>query len=905
MAAEDPERPAATAPLALSWALLARLPAQLAVLDEPLAWRELLNQAHEELKRRFFAEEPVEELVHARAALIDAVLRAAWRKHCAAQESWALVAVGGYGRGELHPASDIDILLLVPQAPDGGGSAAVERLVAFLWDIGLEVGHSVRTVAECAEESVGNVSVMTTLLESRLLAGSPALLPAMRTALGPERIWPVKQFFEAKVHEQTERHLKANDTAYNLEPNVKTGPGGLRDIQTIAWVAKRHFGADTLDGLVTHGFLTEAELRRLKQAQAFLWKARFGLHTLNGRREDRLLFDHQLRLAKSFGYEDASYTLAVEQFMQRYYRTVMDVSLLNELLLELFREAILSESEPPRPLNARFQVRNGSLEAVSEEVFARTPSALLEMFVILQQNPEIRGVRASTMRAVAKNLWLIDEEFRQNPRHHRLFLEILRAPVGVTHELRRMNTYGVLGRYIPAFGRVVGRMQYDLFHAYTVDAHTLFVVSNLRRFAIPRYDHELPDASRVMQQLPKSEVAYLAALFHDIAKGRGGDHSELGAVDAEAFCLEQGLSPYDARLVAWLVRNHLELSITSQKQDIGDPQVINAFARKVGDETHLDYLYVLTCADVRGTNPKLWNSWKASLFREFYQRVKRALRRGLESPIDAEHLVRETQDAARRLLLEYGIAEAAIVASWTRFTPGYFLQHSPEEIAWHTRLLAERDAASDEPLVALEPRSVRGTTAALIFARPRRHGFARTTAALDQLGLNIVDARITPTGDGFSLDLYHLLEDDGAPITDSDRQAEIECALWRSLQGPADAPFAVSRRAPRQARMFHTPTHMALSVDERNRRSVLELTAGDRPGLLCDVGKVLMAERVELHAAKIMTVGERAEDVFYLTDFDNRPLSASATERLKERLLQALDERQAALRQPSAGPVPA
>ena len=781
----------------------------------------------------------------------------------------------------------------------------MERLVAFLWDIGLEVGHSVRTVAECAEESVGNVSVMTTLLESRLLAGSPALLPAMRTALGPERIWPVKQFFEAKVHEQTERHLKANDTAYNLEPNVKTGPGGLRDIQTIAWVAKRHFGADTLDGLVTHGFLTEAELRRLKQAQAFLWKARFGLHTLNGRREDRLLFDHQLRLAKSFGYEDASYTLAVEQFMQRYYRTVMDVSLLNELLLELFREAILSESEPPRPLNARFQVRNGSLEAVSEEVFARTPSALLEMFVILQQNPEIRGVRASTMRAVAKNLWLIDEEFRQNPRHHRLFLEILRAPVGVTHELRRMNTYGVLGRYIPAFGRVVGRMQYDLFHAYTVDAHTLFVVSNLRRFAIPRYDHELPDASRVMQQLPKSEVAYLAALFHDIAKGRGGDHSELGAVDAEAFCLEQGLSPYDARLVAWLVRNHLELSITSQKQDIGDPQVINAFARKVGDETHLDYLYVLTCADVRGTNPKLWNSWKASLFREFYQRVKRALRRGLESPIDAEHLVRETQDAARRLLLEYGIAEAAIVASWTRFTPGYFLQHSPEEIAWHTRLLAERDAASDEPLVALEPRSVRGTTAALIFARPRRHGFARTTAALDQLGLNIVDARITPTGDGFSLDLYHLLEDDGAPITDSDRQAEIECALWRSLQGPADAPFAVSRRAPRQARMFHTPTHMALSVDERNRRSVLELTAGDRPGLLCDVGKVLMAERVELHAAKIMTVGERAEDVFYLTDFDNRPLSASATERLKEHLLQALDERQAALRQPSAGPVPA
>jgi len=883
------------------WPLLAGLPAQLAADANPRAWRELLRRAHEELKQRFLAEEPVEALVHARAALIDAVLREAWRLHCAPHATWALAAVGGYGRGELHPASDIDILLLVPQSPDAGSGAAVERLVTFLWDIGLEVGHSVRTIAECREECVGDVSVMTTLLEARLLAGSAPLFAAMRAGLAPEHIWPVKQFFEAKVREQTERHLKANDTAYNLEPNVKTGPGGLRDIQTIAWVAKRHFGADTLDGLATQGFLSAAELRRLTQAQAFLWKVRFGLHVLTGRHEDRLLFDHQIRLAQIFGYEDASYTLAVEQFMQRYYRTVMDVSLLNELLLQLFREAILSESEPPRPLNARFQVRNGSLEAVSEEVFARTPAALLELFVLLQRHPDIRGVRASTMRAVAKNLWLIDEEFRQNPRHHRLFLGILRSPVGVTHELRRMNTYGVLGRYIPAFGRIVGRMQYDLFHAYTVDAHTLFVVSNLRRFAIPRYDHELPAASRVMQSLPRSEVAYLAALFHDIAKGRGGDHSELGAVDAEAFCLEQGLSPYDARLTAWLVRHHLLLSITSQKQDIGDPQVINAFARQVGDETHLDYLYVLTCADVRATNPKLWNSWKATLFHDFYQRAKQALRRGLESPIDAEHLVRETQDVARRLLFERGVAEADIAAVWTRFTMSYFLQHSPEEVAWHTQLLSERDAGSDEPLVALDPRSVRGTTAALIYARPRRHGFARTTAALDQLGLNIVDARITPTGDGFSLDLYHLLEDDGAPIADSDRLAEIEHALWRSLQSAPDAPFAVSRRAPRQVRMFQTPTHIALSVDERNRRSVLELTAGDRPGLLCEVGQVLMQQRIELHAAKIMTVGERAEDVFYLTDFDNRPLAAAAAEQLKERLMQALDQRQAALRAPSAG----
>ncbi len=516
------------------WPLLARLPGLLSEAQgSPPAWRELLKQAHDELSARFLAEEPVEDLVHARAAVVDIALREAWRTQQLAQVgSWALVAVGGYGRGELHPCSDIDIMLLVTEAPDAHGRELIERLVTFLWDIGLEVGHSVRTVAECAHESAADVSVMTTLVEARPLAGNQALIAEMRQALAPEHVWPVRDFFEAKVREQADRHGKAHDTAYNLEPNVKTGPGGLRDIQTIAWVAKRHFGSDTLDGLATRGFLSAAELRRLKQAQAFLWKVRFGLHVLTGRREDRLLFDHQLRLAQTFGYEDASYTLAVEQFMQRYYRTVMDVSLLNELLLQVFREAILTESEPPRPLNARFQVRHGSIEAVNGEVFARTPSAILEMFVLLQQNPEINGVRASTMRAVARNLWLIDEEFRQNPRNHRLFMEIVRSDVGVTHELRRMNTYGVLGRYIPAFGRIVGRMQYDLFHAYTVDAHTLFVVSNLRRFAISRYDHELPAASRIMQSLPRTEIAYLAALFHDIAKGRGGDHSELGAVDA-------------------------------------------------------------------------------------------------------------------------------------------------------------------------------------------------------------------------------------------------------------------------------------------------------------------------------------------------------------------------------------
>jgi [protein-PII] uridylyltransferase len=881
-------------PVPLDWPLLTRLPMLLAESHcDGDSCRKLLTQAQEELRIRFFEEEPVEGLVRARARFIDVLLRTLWAQRLDAElaSNLALVAVGGYGRGELHPHSDVDLLVLVPAPLAETQRASVEQLVSFLWDIGLEVGHSVRTIAECAEESAADVGVMTTLLESRRLVGSEEQVAAMRVVLAPDRVWPVREFFEAKVREQQERRLKANDTAYNLEPNVKTGPGGLRDIQTIAWVAKRHFGAESLDELVTHGFLTPSELRRLKQAQALLWKVRFGLHVLSARHEDRLLFDYQIKLAQSFGYEDGSYTLAVEQLMQRYYRTIIDVTLLNELLLQLFREAILSDDQAPLPLNPRFRVRNDYLEAVNEDVFGRYPSALLEMFALLQQNPQIRGVRAGTIRAVVRNLWLIDEEFRQNPRNHRLFLEILRAPRGVTHELRRMNDYGVLGRYIPAFGRVIGRMQYDLFHVYTVDAHSLFVVSNLRRLAMSEFDHELPVVSAIMQQLPKPEIAYLSALFHDIAKGRGGDHSDLGAVDAEAFCLEQGLSRYDARLVAWLVKNHLLLSMTAQKQDIGDPQVVSEFARKVGDEVHLDYLYVLTCADVRGTNPKLWNSWKASLFNEFYERVKRALRRGLETPIDQEELVREIQEASRITLRASGVSPDIIDRTWARLPTAYFMRHTPEEITRHTRALAASDANADESLVSVEPQSERGTTSVMIYAPHRRHGFARATAVLDQLGLNILDARITPVGNGFSLDSYHVLEEDGSPITDAERRMEIEHALWGSLQRPEEAPLAVSRRASRQVRVFKTPTQITIAVDERNRRSVLELTAGDRPGLLCDVGKVLWEERVDLHAAKISTVGARAEDVFYLTDRAQQPLDEVAAERLSTRLTDALDRR--------------
>ncbi|HUO82080.1 MAG TPA: [protein-PII] uridylyltransferase [Gammaproteobacteria bacterium] len=853
------------------------------------AFRAALAAGDERLRREFDAGVSAEALVRERAGLVDGLLLRAWRRHAPGAEL-ALIAVGGYGRGELHPGSDIDIGVLAG-ARGGAWQSKVEALLAFLWDIGLEVGHSVRTIEECAAAARDDITVATSLMEARLLDGPRGLFEAMREATGPARIWPSRAFFEAKLREQLARHRRFDDTAYNLEPNVKSGPGGLRDIQMIGWVAQRHFGASTLHELVAHDFLTANEYARLAAGQAFLWKVRFALHVLTGRREDRLLFDHQLRLAALFGYEDASHTLAVEQFMQRYYRTIIELSRLNEMLLQLFQEAILLTSvSEPKPVNARFRIRNDYLEAVDDGIFAREPSALLELFRLMQQIPGLRGVSAATIRLVRRNVELVDEEFRQHPRNHRLFMEILRAPSGVTHALRRMNLYGVLGRYIPAFGRIVGRMQYDLFHAYTVDAHTLFVVAQLRRFALERYNHEFPYCSEIMQALPKPELVYLAAVFHDIGKGRGGDHSELGAVDAEAFCIEQGLSRYDARLVAWLVRHHLMFSITAQKKDISDPQVVNDFAQWVGDQVHLDYLYVLTLADVRATNPKLWNSWKAALFEEFYERTRRALRRGLENPVDRDELIAETQGEARRLLGERGVSPSRLETVWQGLGDEYFLQHRPEEIAWHTSLLAARmDAAAEgreteDAVVAVEAQPGRGGTAVFLYAPHYMQAFARSTAAIDALGLTIVDARVSRGTPGYSLETYYVLEQSGAMLDGEARRAELAQAIRRGLMTSEDAPVRVARSAPRQVRMFSTPTQIGFSEDPTNSRTILELIAGDRPGLLSETGQAFLAARVELSAAKIMTVGERAEDVFFITDRSGRALDATGRARLQTEL---------------------
>jgi len=815
----------------------------------------------------------VEELVTGRAALLDHLLRRAFHLHFADAQTLALVAVGGYGRGELHPCSDIDVLLLVEESALARLREPLERFVLFLWDLGPEIGHSVRTVGECVQVAAQDITVVTNLMESRLLAGAEGLYLRMRAVTGPDRLWPSREFFEAKWQEQIARHRKFYDTAYNLEPNVKEGPGGLRDIQMIGWVAKRHFGARTLEDLVAHGFLTPGEYQRLMAGQGFLWKVRFGLHMLAGRREDRLVFDHQRALARMFGYQDDGIRLMVEHFMKDYYRTIMELRQLNEMLLQLFQEEILfaAESSGIRSINERFQCRKGFVEARSEKVFQHSPFALLEIFLLLARHPELKGVRANTVRLIRRHTALIDDSFRSDPRCRNLFMDILRQPRGITSALRAMNQFGVLGAYLPVFGRIVAQMQHDLFHVYTVDQHTLFVVRNLRRFNNPEYAHEFPRCTRIMHTIPRQEVLLIAALFHDIAKGRGGDHSELGAADVVQFCQHHGLSAPDTALAEWLVRHHLLMSVTAQRKDISDPDVVNTFAATVGSLAYLDHLYVLTVADIRATSPTLWNSWKDSLLAELYESTWRALDRGLANPMDEDELRRETEEEVRRLLHDAALEPARVEAFWKRLGFDYFGRYSADEIAWHTQAVCTD--GEQAPLILIRQETQRGGTEIFIYTQVNDLLFAIVTTALDQMRLNIVDARIMPSTDGYTLDTYIVLEENGAPISDARRIEDIQENLTRLIQDPNAASLTVQRRVQRALKHFSILPQVTFRDDSNNGRTIMEVVASDRPGILSSIGQALMACGVRLQNAKIATLGARVEDIFFITDEDNQPVT--------------------------------
>ncbi|MHB1528721.1 MAG: [protein-PII] uridylyltransferase [Acidiferrobacteraceae bacterium] len=846
----------------------------------------LKTQFYEIASQRLYAQ--AARIVHQQTVLVDRLLIGAWHEYqqrFTARSPMALVAVGGYGRGELHPHSDVDLMLLYE-----GRAASIKDFstayLAFLWDTGLSLGHSVRTPRDCLAQSRKDVTVATNIMEARLLAGDPALFSrAIEGSLASGTLRP-DRFLKAKLDEQRARYRRYDDTGYNLEPNIKEGPGGLRDIQMIAWLAQRCYGSRNLHDLIDMGFLRAQEYRHLIRARNFLWFVRIGLHYLAGRREDRLLFDHQRALATIFGFRDRHGHLAVEQLMKQYYRTVKNVELLNEILLqELSEKTLVRGRIKILPINRRFRTVNGALEARDENIFRRFPFAILELFLILQQHPGIGGVRAATIRLLHANLHRIDSTFRRDLACRALFMEILRQPRGITHELRRMNAYGVLGRYIPAFGRIIGQMQHDLFHVYTVDEHILFVVRNLRRFTLPEYAHEFPMASRIMQRLFKPERLYLAALFHDIAKGRGGDHSTLGERDAGAFCLLHGLSEYDTRFVCWLVRNHLAMSRTAQKEDITEPSVVLDFAKTVGDPEHLDNLYLLTVADMRGTSPAVWNTWKDRLLAQLHDETTRALRRGFGNPLDQQACVRDLKFEARQLLQDSHLSESDIDRHWERLDDGYFLRYHPDSIAWHTQTIL----SSPEPLpiIAARYRPALGATEVLVFSPDSAGLFAVLTAGLGRLNLSIVDARIH-TSHEHALDTFVILNRDEKPVSDDDELRHIETAM-REQMARRNPGRPLGDYRVRAIRHFPIATEVRFSTPPAGG-VLMEVVAQDRPGLLYQVALALEQCQLRLTNARVATYGERAEDMFFISGGPCRddPIPENTLIQLREDILRRL-----------------
>ncbi len=855
-------------------------------------FRQTLKNAAKTLKELFLAGRVATELVPARAHLVDLLIVRAWQLYFDPEyEDIALVAVGGYGRHELHPGSDIDVLILLRDS-DEPYKTAIEGFLLFLWDIGLEVGHSVRNIAECAEQAARDITIATNLQESRLLSGPQDLFTAQCELNTPDRVWPGPDYFRVKLEEQDARHLKYHETAYNLEPNIKEGPGGLRDIQMIGWVAKRHFGVDTLHELVERAFLTEQEYKTLHEGQAFLWQIRFGLHILTGRREDRLLFDHQRSLARQFGYRDKYNQLAVEQFMKQYYITVMELSRLNEMLLQLFKEDILyaNDSAEPIVLNNRFQLRKGFIEVRHETIFCHHPFALLEIFLLLQQHPEIKGVRANTIRLIRDHRYLIDESFRSDLRCRSLFMEIFRQNRGLTHELRRMNLYGILAAYIPAFSNIVGQMQHDLFHAYTVDEHTLRLIRNLRRFTVPEFQHEFPLSSELIETIPKQELLLLAGLFHDIAKGRGGSHSELGAIEATEFCQRHELSAYDTGLVAWLVKSHLLMSATAQRQDISDPAVVYQFALQVADIHHLNYLYLLTVADIRATSDSVWNGWKDSLLKQLYHATRRTLRRGLDNPLEhAEHIAKVKEQACA-LLNKENFKKEDIEQLWDELGNEYFLRYDADDISWHTRdiLHAHKE---DLPLILCRRASQRGGTEIFIYTHNRRNLFATITLVLEQKGMNVVDARIFSSFSDFTLDTFLILGADNKPVIDQEIIARLHTILQQKIRANDSTIKPLAINLPRQAKHFKFATAIHLETDEQNQRTILNITAYDRPGLLSRIATALSQCDIQIQNARIATYGERAEDIFFISNTQNQPVSDEKQIKcMKKNILELLED---------------
>ncbi len=846
------------------------------------AARAALARADAELAARFDRGEEVDVLVAARASAVDAQLQGAWTRCVPAEAGLALFAIGGYGRGELFPQSDIDLLVLGDDAAQQAQREALSRFLALLWDAGLQASQAVRSPAQCTE-AAADQTVLTALMEWRALAAGDDAQRALREAISPERVWPPQTFFRVKVEEQRQRHARFGDTSDNLEPNLKDGPGGLRDIQTLRWMAQRLLGSGNLESMLVFGQIGAVEFDTLERERKALSRLRFGLHLVAGRREERLRFDYQKLLAARLGHTDDADNLAVEQMMQGFYRSAARVLRINDRLLQRFEEQLEGEGEI-LPLDEHFELRRGYLAVRDRAWLQRGVAEIFQMFGAWAAHPESRGLHSMTAWALAETLTRIPAYHEADHLLRQQFLALLRGPQPVK-VLERMARLGVLGRWIPAFAQVSGRMQFDLFHVYTVDQHTLAVLRNLAIFAAGVADERFSTAHTVWPSLRKPELLLLAGLFHDIGKGRGGDHSELGAVDAREFCLAHGLSEADTALIEWLVRKHLLMSVTAQKQDITDPEVIHRFAAQVADRQRLDHLYLLTCADIAGTSPKLWNAWKDRLLADLHTATRFALRRGLEHPVAADERIAENSMAARDLLAAEGYETARIDALFDRMPRENFLRSRSDQIAWQAAALHGADPGATVVRARLL-RDAGGGYEVFVHTSDRDGLFAAIVITLDRLGLAILQARALDGPQGTIFDTFHVLPSDPQhpPAT-----AQIEAALQRALAGDLDRLLPSRRTQPRHLKHFRIAPRIGLEPAADGQRTRLSLICTDRPGLLADVTHVLRQQRLRVHDARIATFGERAEDLFLVSRADDLPLDDTRCDALSTALRAALD----------------
>lgn len=831
-----------------------------------------------DLEKRYWKNQDIDTLVAERASFFDEAIQEIWLAKIPekSRKDLAIFAVGGYGRGELFPHSDID-LLIVARRPTRERNH-ITGFLHCLFDLNLEVGHSVRSLRECKREAQLDLTVATAMFERRMLVGSEDIARRLDKLMGSPRLWPAAAFFKAKRDEQDKRHAQYDNVEYGLEPNVKTSPGGLRDQQTAIWVMARKFGTTDPGDLEKLGMLTAQERQWLEDGRRFLWWVRFGLHLVAGRKEDHLQFEYQRALAQRLGFADTRARLGVERFMFHYYRHIIALREVNDILLQHFDETILRARERPKivTINQRFQIHNNYIEATSRDIFQTQPSALLEIFVIMANRRDISGVRADTIRLIRDSLGIIDEEYRRDPANTALFMDLLKAPYTLVSQLTRMRRYGVLGRYLPEFGEVVGQMQHDLFHIYTVDAHTMMVIRNMRRLHYRSAEKNFPVAAHCVRNLPKVELLYVAGLYHDIGKGRGGDHSELGASYVEGFCERHGISKVDTELVRWLVRQHLMMSSTAQRKDIYDPDVIHEFACEVKSEMRLNYLYALTVADINATNPTLWNSWRATLLRTLYGETRKALRRGLESPGDRQTSIEACKDGAREKLERKGLDTSALEAIWEVSGDDFFLRHTPRQVAWVTEQMLTHDEA-DGPLVLMldlkGQASSEGATELLLYIRDRPNLFAASVTALSHMDLSVHDATIHTASNGMCLNTYVVLEQTGEPLSRDGNRGETLCEQLKTwLEKPEKFSSVAKRRVPRRLRQLPRASEVHLRNRRGSRHSELTIIAADRPGLLARLGRLFQELGLSVISARITTLGERVEDVFYIVDESGKPV---------------------------------